>query len=191
MAKKSIVLKGKALAKRLTGIACPIGGISWKPPVDEQDKSRRLLTYLEDRRALYQPYDMEVGPYVVKSILDIRERLTADLEEVSKSSVLGESLVAMRAACRDFLNKTQVPDKRGYFMGAMIISALGSLRAVLGIHIARVACAYDLEVTEPLASAVPADPDDDGGTGKKKKTTAKIARRPGSRTKAKKKTRSS
>jgi hypothetical protein len=86
--------------------------------------------------------------------------LSTDLEGVSKSSVLGESLVAMRAACRDFLDRTQKPSNRGYFVDALIISALGSLRAVLGIHIARVACAYDLEVTEPLASALPADPDE-------------------------------
>ena len=107
MPKKRFRLKGKAIASRLTGISCPIAGISWIPPVDEQDKARRLLTFLEDRRALYHPYDMEVGDYVVESILEIRERLTADLEDVSKSSLLGESLSAMRAVCRKFLDKIQ------------------------------------------------------------------------------------
>jgi len=66
-------LRGKSIANRLTGISTPIGGISWTPPVDERDKAKRLLTFLEDRRALYHPYNMEIGDYVVESILEIRE----------------------------------------------------------------------------------------------------------------------
>jgi len=158
---KKLKLKGQAIARRLTGISCPIAGISWTPPVDEQDKARRLLTFLEDRRALYHPYDMEVGPYVIRSILEIRERLTADLEAVSKSSVLGESLSAMRAACRGFLDKTQKTSVRRYFMNGLIIDALAELRARFGVHIARLACAYDLEIDEPLASTLPPDPQDE------------------------------
>ena len=156
---KKLKLKGQAIARRLTGISCPIAGISWTPPVDEQDKARRLLTFLEDRRALYHPYHMEVGPYVIESILKIRERLTVDLEAVSKSSVLGESLSAMRAACRAFLDKTQKTDMRRYFMNGLIIDALAELRTRFGVHIARLACAYDLEIDEPLTSTLPPDPE--------------------------------
>ena len=61
---KVVKLKGKQLAKRLTGISTPIGGISWTPPIDEREVAKQLLVHLEDRRALYMPYDMEVGPYV-------------------------------------------------------------------------------------------------------------------------------
>lgn len=160
MVLKRIKLKGKAIASRLTGISCPVAGISWTPPVDEQDKAMRLLTYLEDRRALYHPYEMEVGDYVIQSILEIRQRLTADLEDVSKSSLLGQSLSAMRAVCRKFLDETQQPRGQRYYLGANFISALGELRALFGIHVARLACAYDLEVEENLASILPPEPDE-------------------------------
>ena len=77
-------LKGKELAKRLTGISTPIGGLSWTPPVDERDVAKQLLVFLEDRRALYMPYNLEVSPYVVDSVLEIRQRLTEDLEQISR-----------------------------------------------------------------------------------------------------------
>ena len=161
MPKKKVKLKGKEIASRLTGISTPIGGISWKPPVDEKDKAKRLLVFLEDRRALYHPYDMEVGDYVVESIIQIRERFTEDLEEISKSSILGESLTAMRSACRRFLDEIQKPRGRRHRLGPHFINSLGELRALFGVHVARLACAYDLAVEKDLASILPPEPDDD------------------------------
>jgi hypothetical protein len=152
-------VKGKSIVSRLTGISTPVGGISWIPPVDERDKAKRLLTFLEDRRALYHPYNMEVGDYVVKSILEIRERLTSDLEDVNKSSVLGESLTAMRATCRKFLDKVQRPPRKRYWLEPEFIDALGELRALFGIHVARLACAYDLELEKDLTSILPPEPE--------------------------------
>jgi hypothetical protein len=167
--KKSVKLKGRAIASRLTGISTPIGGVSWTPPVDQKDKARRLFVFLEDRRALYHPYEAEVGDYVIQSILEIRKRLTADLEEVTKSSILGESLTAMRAACRRFLDQVQRRQAGRYSLGPDFIRCLGELRALFGVHVARLACAYDLEVKEELASILPPELDGDDvhrkGTG--------------------------
>jgi len=162
---KETKLKGKQLAKRLTGISTPIGGISWTPPVDERDVAKQLLVYLEDRRALYMPYDMEVGPYVMGSIIEIRQRLTKDLEQVSRSSVLGESLSAMRASCRKFLTDTQDDPKRSRYhwrMEGLIWQALGELRAICGLHIARIACAYNLTIEEQLMPILPAEYEKEG-----------------------------
>ena len=169
MPKKKVKLKGKAIASRLTGISTPIGGISWTPPVDEKDKAKRLLVFLEDRRALYHPYDMEVGDYVVESILQIRERLTDDLGEISKSSILGESLTAMRSACRKFLDDIQKPRGRRHWIGPEILNSLGELRALFGIHVARLACAYDLEVGNELISILPPEPEVDIKKSKRRK----------------------
>jgi len=96
----NIKLKGRELATRLTGISTPIGGISWKPPVDERDKARRLLVYLAGQRALHYPYNKEIGTFVVQSVLDTRERITRDLKALSMDSLLRETLRAMQAVCR-------------------------------------------------------------------------------------------
>jgi hypothetical protein len=158
---KASKLKGKQLAKRLTGISAPIGGISWTPPADERDVAKKLLVYLEDRRALYMPYNMEVGPYVMDSIIEIRQRLTKDLEKVSRSSVLGESLSAIRASCRKFLTETQDDPKHRHHwrMEGLIWQALGELRAICDLHIARIACAYDLTIEEQFMPILPAEQD--------------------------------
>jgi len=153
-------LKGRELATRLTGILTPMGGISWKPPVDERDKARRLLVYLAGQRALHYPYDREVGTFIVQSILDTSERLTRDIEALSTDTLLRKILRAMQAACRKFLDENQSPSASyGWPYEAQLYCTLGELRALLGIHIARIACAYDLEVDACLGDILPPEPE--------------------------------
>lgn len=155
--KKKVKLKGKSFASRLTGISLPIVGISWTPPQDERKIAKALITFFEDKRVLSMPYHMEVGRYVVDSILDIRKRITSDLEKTSSSSTLGESLIAMRTTCHKFLNETQEPDMRSYSMDFYMIDCLSKLRATFGIHIARLAFVYDLVVAPQLEPILPAE----------------------------------
>ena len=44
---------------------------------------------------------------------------------------------------------------------AQLHSTLGELRALFGIHIARIACAYGLEVDSHLVGILPPEPDRD------------------------------
>jgi hypothetical protein len=66
----------------------------------------------------------------------------------------------MQAACRMFLEENQSP-RSGYGppYEAQLHSTLGELRALFGIHIARIACAYDLEVDSHLTGILPPEPD--------------------------------
>jgi hypothetical protein len=156
----NIKLKGQELATRLTGISTPIGGINWKPPADERDKARQLLVYLAGQKALHYPYDKEIGTFIVQSVLDTRERITRDLEALSMGSLLRETLRAMRAVCRKFLDENQSPSAGyGWPYEAQLLSTLGELRALFGIHIARIACAYDLEVDACLEGVLPPEPE--------------------------------
>ena len=159
---KQVKLKGKSLASRLTGISTPIGGISWTPPVDERDQARRLITFLNDRGVLFEPYGLEVGPHVIQSVLEIRQRLTQVLEDVGESPPLGESLVAMRSACRKFLRLTQTPPRNHRGMGELV-THIGELRALFGLHLARVACAYSLELDPHLEAILPSERDRPNG----------------------------
>jgi len=157
---EKIKLKGRELANRLTGISTPTGGISWKPLVDERDKARRLLVYLAGQRALHHPYNKEIGTFIVQSVLDTRERLTSDLEALSMDSLLRKILRAMQAACRKFLDENESPSAGyGWPYEAQLYCTLGELRALLGIHIARIACAYDLELDACLGDIIPPEPE--------------------------------
>ncbi|MHC4517785.1 MAG: DUF6650 family protein [Planctomycetota bacterium] len=153
-------LKGRKLAARLTGISTPVGGIDWDPPGEERDRAGQVLVYLAERRALGDPYDMAIGSFVTQSILDMRERLGGELRDLSTNSVLQEALRAMRAACRMFLEENRSP-RSGYGSPyeAQLHSTLGVLRALFGIHVARIACAYDLEVDARLERILPPEPD--------------------------------
>jgi hypothetical protein len=153
-------LKGRELVARLTGIKTPVGGIDWQPSVEEQNRARQVLTYLAKRQVLWDPYDMAIGSFVTQSIVDLRGRLRSEIENLRTNSVLQEGLHVMHAACRRFLEENQSP-RSGYGppYEAQLHSTLGELRALFGIHIARIACAYDLEVDAHLAGILPPQPD--------------------------------
>jgi len=153
-------LKGRELAARLVGISTPVGGIDWEPPAKERERAKQVLKYLAEQRALWDPYDAAIGSFVTQSVLDVREWLRGELRGLSANSVLQEGLRAMQAACRMFWDENQSP-RSGYgpHYEAQLHSTLGELRALFGIHIARIACAYDLEVDSHLVGILPPEPD--------------------------------
>jgi len=53
-------MKFTEIANRLTGISTPFGGASWQPAELEIAGARRVIAFLEDRRVLYDPCQMEV-----------------------------------------------------------------------------------------------------------------------------------
>lgn len=76
----------------------------------------------------------------------------------------------MRAAARKFLDATDLEqlDREAGWTGQILGSAgwrfnqaLGEMRGVFGIHVARLAVAYGLDVDEPLVSVLPLDPAED------------------------------
>jgi len=160
----------KEIIGRLTGFSVPIFGVSWDPPEPEVQRARRLLTHLEDRRVLYNPSELELPEHCVQSIIEVRHFLTTELSQLDAESQLGSSLRAMRSACRKFLDQVQAeePDRivhfvrhRGHSASWHFMSALGELRGVFGLHVAKVAIAYGLAVEEELASILPGEGRDD------------------------------
>ena len=102
-------MKFKDIIKRLTGISTPIFGVSWNPENTERDIARQVISYLEDRRVLYNPTEMECPDHCVQSVLQIREFLTSKIGELPEDTEISKSLRAMRAACRKFLNEIGDP----------------------------------------------------------------------------------
>lgn len=47
----------REIRERLTGISCPIFGVSWNPSETERTKAIKIIRFLEDRRVLYNPYE--------------------------------------------------------------------------------------------------------------------------------------
>ena len=93
----------REVVSRVTGLSVPIFGVQWNPPEAECSVARRVIAFLEDRRVLYVPSEMELPHHCVESVLRIREFLTAELGTLDSENEVAKSLRAMRAACRKFL----------------------------------------------------------------------------------------
>ena len=161
-------MKFKDITKRITGISTPIFGVSWNPENIERDIARQVITYLEDRRVLYVPSEMEVPSHCVESVLQMRQFLTSEIGKAPEGTELTNSLRAMRAACRKFLNQTNDPNgdiirfgsHEGHFASWEFNGAIGELRGVFGIHVAKIAVAYGIDIEEDLASIIPGEDKD-------------------------------
>ena len=133
--------------------------------------ARRVVAFLEDRRVLYEPTAMEVPSHCVHSVIEIRHCLSDELGKLDgKNSELGATLRAMRAACRKFLERVGTDGREGIhhangwgFHSWTFGSALGELRGTFGVHVARIAAAFKLDVEDRLASIVPANAEADTG----------------------------
>jgi hypothetical protein len=157
-------MKFKDIIKRITGISSPIFGVSWNPENSERDIAREVISYLEDRRVLYAPSEMENPEYCTRSILQIRHFLTSKIGILPEGSDLRKSLKAMRAACRKFLNITEGENEgniikfasnQGHWASWIFNSAVGELRGVFGIYLAKTAVSHGIDIENELATILP------------------------------------
>ena len=156
-------MKFREILSRITGLSTPIFGAQWNPPEAECIAAKRVIAFLEDRRVLYVPSEVELPHRCVESVLRMREYLTSEIGKISGDTELSRSLKAMRASCRKFLSAVESDDRRiiqfgsesGHYASWVFISALGELRGVFGIHIAHLAAAHGLDVEDDLASILP------------------------------------
>jgi hypothetical protein len=157
-------IKLAELARRITGFSVPVFGLQWTPPKSERESVRALLTFLEDRRVLYTPENLEVVSEVERSVQEIRRRCTEILTELPEQSPAALAIRMIRAACRSFLDGPRADfrnlyprdlgdmrDRAGFF------TALGELRASVGVQLAILAGRYEIELEAALASIVPFD----------------------------------
>lgn len=159
------------LVNHITGVSTPIFGVSWNPSEPEREKIRKLIIFLENRRALYNPDNMETVQWVDESVLKIREELTEGLQQLGEGSSAAPSLRAMRAACRQYLDKLEllkiIHSYRGSIeelgienLGDMyrnlhFESSIWELRAIFGIHIAKLCAMYGIDLEGKLISILP------------------------------------
>jgi hypothetical protein len=109
-------------SRRLTSFTLPTvlgtggGGVTWENDPSERDRARSVLQRLEDRRVLYDPFEVEIPHQCIQSVREIREYLRGCIDQCT-SPGLRDSLRAIQAACRQFLTDAQVAgDGRGHIL---------------------------------------------------------------------------
>lgn len=75
-----IILNRSSIGFGLT----PFGAASWHPAEMEIAAARRVIAFLEDRRVLYEPDQMEVASHCVHSVIEIRHRLSDELGKLER-----------------------------------------------------------------------------------------------------------
>jgi hypothetical protein len=156
-------MKFSEVVSRITGFSIPIFGVQWNPPEADCVVARRVITFLEDRRVLYAPSEMEMPHHCLHSVLHIREFITGELQNLDAGNDVAQHLRAMRAACRKFLATVGAEDddiirhgaERGHYASWIFNSAVGELRGVFGVHISALAASHGLDVEDDLASILP------------------------------------
>jgi hypothetical protein len=154
-------MKFNEILKRLNGISTPVFGISWNPSQTDKDQAKEIIAFLEDRRVLYNPSEMEMPDHCVQSVLEMRKFLTEKIG-ISQGNDLQDSLRAMRASCRKFLDTVGANDDvarfghhNGHWASWTFNGAIGELRGVFGVHIAKIAVMHGISVEEKLATILP------------------------------------
>jgi hypothetical protein len=111
---QAAAVRNKDLRRRLTGFSVPVvgGGASWATVEGTKASARRVLTFLEDRRVLFNPYWAEQAAECVASVIDVRRMLTDEIGALADDETLVPHLQTMRAACRQFPRPGQHLDRR-------------------------------------------------------------------------------
>ena len=151
-----------ATARRITGISTPFGGIQLADPgPSDSDIVRGLIVFLEDRRVLYNAMDLEVVSQVEHSVHEIREECTKTLTALPPKVFATLPVRAIREAGRRFHDDHQeefrfFDGRRNHYEGSHgFFTALGALRATIGLQVASLAAYYDIDVEGDLAAILP------------------------------------
>jgi hypothetical protein len=149
---------------KLTGLSLPWLGMAWERVPGDKEVAQLTITELENRRILFGNRHSGDEGYCVSSANEIRHFLTQQISAVKPGKDLANSLRAMRAACRKFVDAAG-PGAENFHPGwpenSLFVVSLGDLRTLMGVQIARIATQFDLPLEEELASIVPPADEDD------------------------------
>ncbi len=97
----------------LKGIALPFGGLSWDNNINEKDRIQFLFTYLESKRVLYDPSEMERKEWCITSVLEIKSSLVEINRDIKISTESLKVINSMIDTCNNFLNNVNKQDSSG------------------------------------------------------------------------------
>lgn len=146
---------------RLTSFSAFGVGAGWQWVDSDAEIVRRLILELEDRRLLTRQPSDEIAPYVIQSAREMRPLLTQTLKELAPESGATHAVRAMRTACVTFLNRAERLRSPAY--APPFVSALERLRETFVQNVRMLADEYEITVEGPLAEALIAEDERDGG----------------------------
>jgi len=92
---------------RITGIDTPIGGISWEYTDSEKKGVQQLFDYLETKRLLINPIEMEKKDWCILSAIEIKQKINEINIKFYFKNDTKLITKAMIDACNTFLDDLQ------------------------------------------------------------------------------------
>jgi hypothetical protein len=149
---------------RITGVSVPWGfGVSWEYRESDASIVRRVLTFLEGRRILYEPLNTQIFNYVGQSATDIKEMLTQESSGPA-GELLTSFLKEIRRAVIEFKTKLERIEQSersevGKNLREEKVLALGEMRGRVNPVLALLAAKYEIEVEPELAAVLQPSPE--------------------------------
>jgi hypothetical protein len=141
----------------------------WTQKKSDKKIAKVVIAFLEDRRVLFGQWTGEVPTHSLQSVFGIREFLRGQITSEDMGSDLSNTLKAMQAACRRFIDAAgdngENFSRHRRFTGGLTLDAfaiaLGDFRATMGFYIAALATQYEIDIHEDLAEILPPNPEID------------------------------
>lgn len=89
----------------INGISFPFGGISWNRNSSAKEMFAHLLLFLEAKRILVNPIEMEKKEWCIESVLQIKQKLIAITEDIELNEQEKNIILNLIEACNEYLNK--------------------------------------------------------------------------------------
>ena len=88
----------------LNGFSTSLGGISWNKTTSSKEMFSRLMFFLESKRILVNPIELEFKDWCIESVLEIKQQLVKITQELKLKDFDADIIRNMIDACNDYLD---------------------------------------------------------------------------------------
>ena len=88
----------------LNGFSTSLGGISWNKTTSSKEMFTHLLFFLESKRILVTPIELEFKDWCIESVLEIKQQLVSITQELKLKDFDADIIRNMIDACNDYLD---------------------------------------------------------------------------------------
>ena len=131
---------------RITGVSTPIGGISWEFTETKKKGIKDLFLFLESKRILVNPKEMEVKEWSEQSVIEIKSKLVSIATEYEYSQNTMECFKMMIDTCNIFLDNMHQVN----ISGIIYASAMKEFRKSFKYNIQRLSEEYQLTFSKEI-----------------------------------------
>ena len=88
----------------LNGFSTSLGGISWNKTTSSKEMFTRLLFFLESKRILVNPIELEFKDWCIESVLEIKQQLVNITQELKLKDFDADIIRNLIDTCNNYLD---------------------------------------------------------------------------------------